>query len=168
MNVQEILQRYAAGQRDFSRVTLIRECQISSSLIGVYSNAELVKNTKQRKKLLKSHLNQVKSNNSHRLDGKTIRKYLIDVKMISFALSGADLRDADFCEANLKGANLSGADLRGANLKGTNLQSADLRGANLTGVDLRKTKFKGANLKRANLDETALQTVEATKFLVMY
>lgn len=57
MNAQEILQRYAVGQRDFSRVTLIQECPTSSNLIGAYlTDADLIKDTKQRRKLTKAHL----------------------------------------------------------------------------------------------------------------
>ena len=41
-------------------------------------------------------------------------------------LYGANLREADLCEANLCGANLREADLCGANLRGANLCEADL------------------------------------------
>ncbi len=34
MNAQEILKRYAAGQRDFSRVSLIQVCLTNANLIG--------------------------------------------------------------------------------------------------------------------------------------
>ena len=169
MNARELLQRYAAGQRDFSRVTLIPEYPTSLNSSEVHlASLELVKDTAKSRKLTKAHLNRVFLHKSDRASEETIRECLVNVKTISCDLSGADLKDADFCEANLKGANLSSADLRGANLRRTNLQSADLRGANLIGVDLRKTKLKGANLKGAYLDETALQTAEATNFFVMY
>jgi uncharacterized protein YjbI with pentapeptide repeats len=36
MDAQEILKRYAAGQRDFSRVSLIQVCLTNANLIGVH------------------------------------------------------------------------------------------------------------------------------------
>ena len=168
MNARELLQRYAAGQRDFSRVTLIPECPISFSLIGAYPSAKSIDDTAKSRKLAEAHLIPAMANQWNQTNTETTQVSSIDARMVRFNLSKADLRDADFCEANLKGANLSGADLRGANLRGTNLQYADLRGANLTGTDLKRTKLEGANLKGAYLDETALQTAEATKFFVMY
>ncbi len=169
MNAQELLQRYASGQRDFSRITLIHECLTNSNLMGAHladlTGAELSKKTK---KIAKAYLRQARLNRENQANAEIIQACLTNAKMIRCDLSGADLRDANFREANLKGANLGGADLRGANLRGTNLQNADLRGADLTGVDLSKTKLKGANLKGAYLDESALSAAEATKFFVMY
>ena len=66
-------------------------------------------------------------------------------------LSGADLRGADLCGANLRVANLRGADLCGANLRVANLSEADLCGANLRVADLRDANLRGANLRVANL-----------------
>jgi hypothetical protein len=43
--------------------------------------------------------------------------------------SGANLRGANLCEADLRGANLRGANLCEANLREANLRGANLRGA---------------------------------------
>ena len=51
--------------------------------------------------------------------------------------SGADLRGAYLCGANLRGANL-----RDANLCGADLRDANLWDANLCGADLRDVKIK--------------------------
>jgi len=74
---------------------------------------------------------------------------------------GADLREANLCEANLRGADLGGAnlrgadlgeaDLRGADLRGADLGEADLMGADLRGADLGEADLMGANLGKANL-----------------
>ncbi|EBY7571525.1 pentapeptide repeat-containing protein [Salmonella enterica] len=66
-------------------------------------------------------------------------------------LRGADLCDAELCDANLRGADLCGANLYGANLYGADLRGADLRGANLYGADLRGANLCGANLRGADL-----------------
>ncbi|HWA78465.1 MAG TPA: toll/interleukin-1 receptor domain-containing protein [Polyangiaceae bacterium] len=91
--------------------------------------------------------------------------------------SGADLRRADLCGANLcltnfrranlrrarlVGANLSEASLRDANLGGAdlgsaNLSAADLSTANLSGADLSNANLSSADLSSANLNSTDLR-----------
>ncbi len=71
-------------------------------------------------------------------------------------LHGANLRRANFHDADLYGANLRGADLHGANLRRANfhdadLYGADLRGASLYGADLRGADLHGADLRGADL-----------------
>ena len=51
-------------------------------------------------------------------------------------LTGTDLRNATWSEANPEGANLSQADLTGVDLR-----NADLRGVNLSGADLTEAKL---------------------------
>ena len=104
MNALELLQRYAE-QRDFSRVTLIPECPTSSNPNGAYfGSLELVQNTAKGRKLNKAHLNRVLLK-SNRANKETIQRCIIvNIKMTKCDLSRADLKDADFCEANLKGA----------------------------------------------------------------
>ncbi|MGQ2342833.1 pentapeptide repeat-containing protein [Salmonella enterica] len=63
-------------------------------------------------------------------------------------MSGADLRGADLCDANLRGADLSGADLCGAYLR-----DADLCGADLRDADLRDADLCGAYLRDAYLPD---------------
>jgi uncharacterized protein YjbI with pentapeptide repeats len=111
---------------------------------------------------------------------ETIREAVLDAN-----LSGADLCDADLCNANLSGAdlcnanlrnaNLSDADLCSANLSNANLRNANLRGAdlcdadlcnadlcnaNLSGADLCSTNLSGADLCSANLSDTEMQNVK--------
>jgi len=62
---------------------------------------------------------------------------------------GANLGDADLCEANLRGADLYGADLHEADLYGADLRGADLCEANLRGADLYGADLCEANLSRA-------------------
>ena len=45
MDAQEILKRYAAGQRDFSRVSLVRVCLTNANLIGAHLIGANLRNT---------------------------------------------------------------------------------------------------------------------------
>ena len=79
----------------------------------------------------------------------------------NFDLSEANLRGANFSQANLSQANLRGADFRGVNLSKANLRGADfsqanLRGANFSQANLRGANFSQANLSRANLSRANL------------
>jgi Pentapeptide repeats (8 copies) len=65
--------------------------------------------------------------------------------------AGADLRYADFYQADLTNANFNGADLRyanfsGANLAGAKLNQARLARANFTGADLYQTNIAPISL----------------------
>jgi hypothetical protein len=76
-------------------------------------------------------------------------------------LSGADLQEINFANAELTGANLAAANLQaaylsGANLAGANLAGANLTGANLTGANLTGANLSGVNLKSVNLTNACL------------
>ena len=88
-------------------------------------------------------------------------------------LRGANLCDADLCDADLRGANLCDADLRGANLRGANLRDANLRDADLRDADLRGANLcdadlRGANLRDANLRDANLCDAKADEQTAMY
>lgn len=63
----------------------------------------------------------------------------------------ADLRLANFRDADLNRANLSGADLRAADFFHANLDDADLSGAELIGADFREALFGKSNLSGAHI-----------------
>ena len=70
--------------------------------------------------------------------------------------SGAILRDAKLCNANLLQANLTNAvlikaDLRDATLSNTDLRDADFSFSNLIGANLLNAKLRGADLRLADL-----------------
>jgi len=67
-------------------------------------------------------------------------------------VDGADLRGADFREADLVGAHL-----RGANLYEADLRGADLRGSDLRDADLGETDLRGANLAYALINAADLE-----------
>ncbi|EEO0194619.1 pentapeptide repeat-containing protein [Salmonella enterica subsp. enterica] len=82
---------------------------------------------------------------------------LRDADLCDANLRGANLRDADLCDANLRGSDLCGANLCGANLRGSDLCGANLCGANLRGSDLRDANLRGANLRDADLCDADLR-----------
>lgn len=89
----------------------------------------------------------------------------------------ADLRGANFTEADLSHADLRKACLLGANFTHANLSEADLRGANLTGIGMSgvptvfnktfgKANFKGANLSKADLRGVDLEGVDSSEAIL--
>lgn len=104
---QELLKRYAAGEREFEQVRLSGADLHNTILHGI--------------DLSEAILNQA---NLSRADLRGADLSWVD-------LSGADLRGAD-----LRGAILTRADLSGANLSHANLLRADLSLANLEGTNL--------------------------------
>lgn len=104
---EELLKRYAAGEREFEQVRLSGADLHNTILHGI--------------DLSEAILNQA---NLSRADLRGA-----DLSWVDF--SGADLRGAD-----LRGAILTRADLSGANLSHANLLRADLSLANLEGTNL--------------------------------
>lgn len=66
-------------------------------------------------------------------NGDTQTYYTCKILKVSFKnsdLSGANLENCDFREADLRGTNLSGANLKNCDFRGARLVGADLEGAN--------------------------------------
>lgn len=77
------------------------------------------------------------------------------------AFEGADLRSADFRDANLKFASFLGADLRDADFRNADLVDtwfvdADLRNANFQNSNLTIARLMGANIQGANFGDAIL------------
>jgi hypothetical protein len=138
MYPDELLRRYAAGERDFQGVLLgdrTRFCYIDLSganLAGV--------------NLSQADLAGIKLGGTN-LCGANLVKAKLDYTF----LMTADLRRADLREADLTMADLQAADLRGANLS-----RANLRDAMFSLADLRQADLRGANLSGADFDESLL------------
>ena len=124
MTAEGLLERYAAGERDFSGITLIRANFILADLRGInLSNAKL---------------NGIK---------------LIAANLDGANLSGARLEGADLTSANLSRADLTGANLDGCQLVRTNFRDANLSEAGFWNACIDGALFYGANLQRAKLVE---------------
>ena len=127
ITIEELLQLYAAGQRDFTRF-IIKYTDLE------FENGIDLRGVKFRGDSL-SHLIYTLQNSD---------------------LSGADLRGINFRKANLDCCNLSGALLNKGDLWRAGLDRANLSGANLSGACLTSATFCRANLRGANLSKTRL------------
>lgn len=115
LSAEELIERYAAGERDFRGIDLNNQVLEGVNLTG----ANL-----RRAKL---HGIQLKGAN---LTGIKLRKAdLRQVDLTGANLCGADLSGASLHQVNLQDANLRGVDLSDANLSETSLSGADLGGA---------------------------------------
>jgi uncharacterized protein YjbI with pentapeptide repeats len=113
--MQELLNRYKRGERDFQNADL------HGSLLcrAVLSGSDL------------THADLYGAD----LTGAVLMKT---------DLHDSDLRFAKLHRANLRGANVSGVDFSGANLAEANLKLADIRGTDFTGACLDGAKLVGA------------------------
>ena len=130
LGVEELLRRYAVGDRYFINANL-RCAQLSNICL---ENIDL--------SYAKLNLANLSGTNLSQAN-------LVAAQMPAANLSGSNLSRSRLVRANLAGANLSDANLRGADLSNADLSNtwltgADLRGANLGKVDLRKTCLDGA------------------------
>ena len=124
MATKGLLERYAAGERDFSGITIKYANFILADLKGIdLSNARM---------------NGIK---------------LIGANLDGANLSGARLEGADLTSADLSRANLTSADLSGCQLVRTNFCEANLSDAGFWNACIDGAMFIGANLQRAKLVE---------------
>ncbi|MGB3511857.1 MAG: pentapeptide repeat-containing protein [Microcoleaceae cyanobacterium] len=127
ITIEELLELYAAGQRNFSRFIIEYTEQY-------FENGIDLRGVKFRGDSLEELVNGLQNSN----------------------LSGADLRGIGLRKHCLDRANLSGAKLNKAFLWRANFNKANLSAANLSGSDLQEASFTYANLKEANLSSTYL------------
>lgn len=133
LTAEELLQRYAAGDRDFSGLNLMR--------LNFGGNYPLGANL--------SGIN---------LSGANLSESdLTKIDLSEANLSGADLSRCCIMNANLKGVNLSGASLSNTHISDSNLTGADLSGANLMNTDMTtRVDLTDANLTNARFRNTAI------------
>jgi uncharacterized protein YjbI with pentapeptide repeats len=123
MDREELLRRYAAGERDFSGVSLrgldFSDCNLSGINL---SNADL---------------------SETEWDGANLsRANLSSAILQSSGLNNANLSRANLTRARLQDSAFIGADLTDASVEGTQFGGEPcLDGANLTGVDLSKASI---------------------------
>ncbi len=130
LGVDELLRRYAVGERFFINANL-RCTQLGKLCL---ENIDL--------SYAKLNLADLGGTNLSQAN-------LTSAEMPAVNLSGSNLSRSQLVRANLAGANLSNANLQGADLSyadlsNADLNNADLRGANLGRTDLRKTSLDGA------------------------
>ena len=141
---EELLERYAAGEREFARTSLSLAHLSGANLNGANLNGA-------------------------NLGGANLRgANLRGANLLGANLGVANLRGAKLAQANLGGSKLSGAKLSGANLSGANLSGAVLLGAkldqaNLGGADLCLAHLEGTGLLGANLGSARLSYTTLTR-----
>ena len=140
MDRSELLERYAAGERDFSGAYLRRTDLGGANLAGAILHCAIM-----RYAYLSA--TDLSGANLSRAD-----------------LSRADLRGADLRDADLRGADLRLTDLGGAILRGADLRDADLRYAYLSATDLSGVDLSGANLQDTCLDPANVPNGRADAF----
>ena len=130
MDAEELLEKYAAGNRKFHNANLqgIDLKGVDLSEIDLY-RASLNGADLSEARLIKASLWETSLSRA-----SLISTNLVGIKGGSINLSWADLSDGDLSYANLTNANLTGADLTGANLTGANIYGANLKNADLTGA----------------------------------
>ncbi len=167
-SAEELLERYAAGERDFEGVNLNGANLMGSNLSGAdFSEANLIGANLIGANFQGAHLADAKLQHASLQDANLIGAnfqgaHLEDAKLHGTNFQGAKLSDANFSDANLIGANLIGANLadaglQGANLIGAHLLGADFQGANFQGAHLRDADLAGAHLLGADFQGADLR-----------
>ena len=142
MTAEELLKRYAEGERDFFGVELT-DADLSRATGWDIDNpkGQVITGTVFTEAIFS-------------------RTDFSGNDMRACAMSGATLIQCKFIRADLSGCNFTDSDLSGANFLGAKLRGVDftrtnLRGANMTGVDLTEANMCGADDQGA-LYESAL------------
>ncbi|NES67804.1 MAG: pentapeptide repeat-containing protein [Okeania sp. SIO2D1] len=168
ITIEELLELYANGQRDFSRFIIQHTDQY-------FENGINLKGVKFRGDSLEDVIYALQNSNLSGADliGINLGEHLLE----RANLSGALLNKAFLWRAGLDRANLSGANLAEADLQEATLFKANLRGANFSGTWLSQTRFDCANLSAANFtnakihrpiyfDQANLTQVDFTKVVL--
>ncbi|GAB1538498.1 hypothetical protein NUACC21_11600 [Scytonema sp. NUACC21] len=169
MNVEEFLDKYASGIRDFYGIDL-REANLSGAkLSGAHlTKANLSVVNLSGANLVEANLSYAKLNVA-RLRGANLKKANLKGAILNVAnliradLSNAELKGASMIRSELIRANLSHADLMKANLKGADLREAALRHAVLREANLSEANFRDAFLTGANLELANLKGTDLTR-----
>ncbi|NDJ18653.1 pentapeptide repeat-containing protein [Myxacorys almedinensis] len=177
MKAEDILEKYAAGEREFSGSTLSDTKLTGAVLTGVnFSQAKFTRVNFSLAKLTNANLSRAVCDRVNFSGADLTLADLSGVILSDANLSSADLTRAELNGAQLRSANLGSADLKDATLRhavlsqanlsrsvlrhakltcadltGANLSSSDLTGADLSGADLRAAELRQVNLSRANL-----------------
>ena len=139
MTAEELLRRYAAGERDFTGVDL------SEARLSFKNLSNII--------LRDAYLGYA----------------IMDDTNLSHAdLSGANMEGISLGEACLKGANLTGAILIDAVFGQTYFRDANLSYVDLTGADLSESSFNNANLSHADLTAASEFYIERFKGAIFH
>ncbi|BAY29469.1 pentapeptide repeat-containing protein [Nostoc carneum NIES-2107] len=169
MNIEELLQKYAAGVFDFTGVDLAEANLSGVKLSGInLSKANLSVANLSGANLSQANLSNATLNVA-RLSGVNLTRAILNKANLNVAnliranLNHAQLKAASLVRAELIRADLSSADLSGANLKSADLREATLRQATLRGADLSEASFRGTCFRGANLEMVNFQSSDLVR-----
>lgn len=126
MDAKELLERYKAGERDFTGISLRRINLQETNLSGI--NLKV----------------------AYMYDAR-----LKNVNLSGANLSGIDMNSTIFEQVELNDANLTEADLCYTTIIDSSLKRVNLEGAMLAEAGMFTVDLEGANLKRVLLDEAS-------------
>lgn len=142
LNTDELLRRYAAGERNFANANLrcavlceekLSQCNLTYVKLNF---ANLSRVNFSGVDLTSADLSDASLNGANLSQASLYRTLLIRTNLSEANLRGANLFKADLNNACLHRADLTGANLMNADLRGAILDEATLTGANLTGAKL--------------------------------
>ncbi|MEH1966853.1 pentapeptide repeat-containing protein [Nostoc sp.] len=143
MNIEELLGRYAAGERDFSGVKMDSPRLRDAELPGINLSGAILFGAKlNRANLSGANLSYANLGSAWLEEANLTGANLSHAVVSDGVLAEADLSDTDLSYADLTACPLIGANLSRANLTGTLIGNEPLlKGANLTDVDLSQSKI---------------------------
>ncbi|MCS7225641.1 MAG: pentapeptide repeat-containing protein [Gloeomargarita sp. SKYB31] len=158
VRARQLLQRYAAGERDFSGINLIGCNLQGANLEGINLS---------RADLMLADLSGCLLIGAKLAGANLIGAELVKTNLREASLSGANLIGANLSQANLSGSQLVGSNLSAANFYQSRLRKADLSealaaGANFTSADLREATLYATNLHGAVLNQASLEHANLT------
>jgi uncharacterized protein YjbI with pentapeptide repeats len=168
MQVQNFLDRYRQGERDFAYIDLSGATLTGANLQNInltganLSRADLSWARLSHAKFTDAVLHQANLHSATLHNADFNRATLSRAKLSKVDLRLATLREAELNWADLTASDLSGANLQLARLDRINLEQAKLNNALLIGAELmeanlRRASLMGANLTDANLREANLE-----------
>ena len=171
MKAEELLEKYAEGERDFEEEEILgcdfSNAQLSdASLSGaswyVFTQYERIKGQPNFSgaNLENARCVQTDLAGSNLAEANLTKADLTEASIDSANLHNANLQEANLAKADLESANLQNANLQGANLTKACLVSANFQNANLQEADLKLTDISGSNLSEANLTNAYLVGAE--------
>lgn len=147
MTFEELLKRYAAGERNFAGVDL-RYNPEEGLRVAILKGIDLSKAFMDSINIVGVDLSF-----SNLSQGRIDACCLEDVN-----LTETDLREASFIQASIIGVNLIGANLTDADLTYVRLRKANLTGANLT-----RTRLVGADIIDSNLTNALIEVTNLSR-----
>ncbi len=184
MQIQNFLNRYRQGERNFAHIDLsgaslsganLRDINLTgANLTGAnlswasLNNAQLTGACLHQTDLHNAILNHVNFNQAildrSKLSKADLRWATLQEADLSYAnATSADLSGTDLQRAKLDQINLEHAKLNNALLIDTQLMEANLRGASLISADLTGATLREADLEKANLREAILVGANLTE-----